>query len=66
MTTHRPTFEDWQLDFTLDYNETEIDEGTIRKLIEVVAGTHIGLGSMRPERHGPYGQFKIKEWTPHS
>jgi hypothetical protein len=53
-----------QLDFTLDYDETEVDEA-IRKLIEA-AGTHIGLGTMRPQRHGPYGQFEIKEWTPHS
>jgi hypothetical protein len=58
---HRPLFDDWELDFTIDLNTQEATEKLARDLVDR-AGTWIGLAVMRPERKGRYGQFKVRCW----
>jgi len=58
---HRPIFDDWEFDFVLNIDETEVRADTVRELIDR-AGKQIGLGVMRPSRKGRYGQFKVKCW----
>lgn len=58
---HRPMFDDWALNFTLDIDLTEVSENTVRELIDR-AGKQIGIGVMRPSRKGRYGMFKVRCW----
>lgn len=58
---HRPIFDDWEFDFTLDLNTKEATEKLVRELIDR-AGRYIGIGVMRPARKGRYGQFVVKCW----
>ena len=59
---HRPIFDDWQFDFTLDVDMAEATEHTVRELIDR-AGKQVGLAVMRPSRKGRYGQFKVLCWN---
>jgi formyltetrahydrofolate synthetase len=59
---NRPIFDDWQLDFTLDVDLKEVTEKTVRELIDR-AGRQIGVGVMRPQRKGRYGQWKTICWA---
>jgi hypothetical protein len=59
---HRPIFDDWCLDFTLDVDTKEATEKTIRELIDR-AGKQTGLAVMRPSRKGRYGMFKVVCWA---
>jgi hypothetical protein len=59
---HRPMFDDWGFDFTLDTDMKEVSEKTVRELIDR-AGKQIGIGVMRPSRKGRYGQFVVKCWN---
>lgn len=59
---YRPIFDDWELDFTIDLEESEARPETARELVDR-AGRAIGLGVMRPSRKGPYGQFKVTQWN---
>src|SRR5215467_4654027 len=58
---HRPMFDDWECDFTLDLDTSEATEKTARELVDR-AGKAIGIGVMRPSRKGRYGQFVVKCW----
>jgi hypothetical protein len=59
---HRPSFNDWALDFTV-YLDTEIM--TVKLLREIVdaAGKRIGLGDFRPDCKGPFGKFVVTSWV---
>jgi hypothetical protein len=58
---HRPVFNDWAIDFTL---EVEADQLPVKLLREIVdaAGKRIGLGDFRPARKGPFGKFAVTAW----
>lgn len=58
---HRPRFDKWQIDFTLDVDETVFSEQAVRLLVDD-AGKKIGLGAFRPARKGPYGRFVVTCW----
>lgn len=59
---HRPSFNDWSLDFTV-YLDTEIM--TVKLLREIIdaAGKRIGLGDFRPDCKGPFGKFVVTKWV---
>jgi hypothetical protein len=59
---YRPIFDQWQISFTVDLDESEGRPSTVRELIDR-AGRSIGLGVMRPSRKGGYGQFKVTKWV---
>lgn len=60
--THRPLFDDWELSFTADLDETVIDPRLIRDIVDA-AGKRVGLGDFRPATKGPFGKFVVTKWT---
>lgn len=58
---YRPIFDDWEIDFEIDYDPAEARITTVRELVDR-AGRAIGIGVMRPSRKGGYGQFKVTQW----
>ncbi len=58
---HRPLFEDWKLQFTVDLDTDIIGKKLYREIVDA-AGKRIGLGEFRPDCKGPYGRFKVTEW----
>lgn len=58
---HRPMFDEWQLEFSLQVNTDLIDAATVQKILED-AGALVGIGDYRPARKGPYGRFAIRTW----
>lgn len=58
---HRPMFDDWSLEFTIDLDETMVSPKLLRQIIDD-AGKRIGLGDFRPARKGPYGKFCVVKW----
>jgi len=59
---HRPKFDDWEITFILDIDETEINEKLTREIIDA-AGKKVGLGDFRPSCKGPFGKFVVKKWV---
>lgn len=58
---HRPMFDDWTLEFTIDLDETMVRPKLLRQIVDD-AGKRIGLGDFRPARKGPYGKFCVVKW----
>lgn len=52
----RPRFPEWNLEFTLAYDNSVLNTEQVRELIET-AGRYIGLGTWRP-RHGRFEVLK--------
>jgi hypothetical protein len=57
----RPRFDEWSFSFSIDIDEAEIGENTIRELIDK-AGRRVGIGDFRPQRKGIFGQFVVERW----
>ena len=58
---HRPMFDDWRLEFTVQL-DTMILSQSIFRLIVDDAGSRVGLGDYRPSSKGPYGRFHVVRW----
>jgi len=58
---HRPRFDEWRLSFTLAVDDSMFDPQLVRTLVDD-AGRRIGLGDFRPDRRGPFGQFRVIRW----
>ena len=58
---HRPTFDDWALEFELTLDTDILGVNLLRSIIDD-AGKRIGLGDFRPACKGPYGRFKVVQW----
>lgn len=58
----RPRFDRWSFRASIDIDDAEIGENTIRQLWDL-AGRRIGLGDFRPARKGVFGQFVVEEWS---
>lgn len=58
----RPRFDSWEFDVTLEIDETEVNEETVRTLVET-AGKKVGLCDFRPACKGPFGRFAIVKWA---
>ncbi|NCB09979.1 MAG: hypothetical protein EOM73_17715 [Bacteroidia bacterium] len=59
--SHRPKFNDWELEFTVHFDEEIMNAELFRKIVDT-AGKCIGLGDFRPERKGPFGKFTVSLW----
>ena len=57
----RPMFKEWGFKVTLMVDLSETTEATVKRLLEI-AGRRVGLCSFRPQKRGPFGQFKISKW----
>lgn len=58
---HRPMLKEWELDFEVTFDETEIDPQIMKELFDI-AGRIVGLGDWRPAKKGPYGKFQVTSW----
>lgn len=54
----RPRFENWAIEFALEYDELLINEQAICELLEK-AGKVSGIGDYRPEHSGTFGRFTV-------
>lgn len=59
--THRPMFNDWALDFTVQLDTDVMGEKLFREIVDK-AGAAIGLGDFRPDTKGPFGKFVVTHW----
>ncbi len=58
---HRPMFNDWALDITVELDTELINAKLFREIVDV-AGKRIGLGDFRPDNKGPFGKFVVTAW----
>lgn len=58
---HRPILKEWELDFEVSFDETEIPSTIMKELFDI-AGRIAGLGDWRPQKKGPYGKFQVVKW----
>ncbi|MBF0182673.1 MAG: hypothetical protein HQM03_21885 [Magnetococcales bacterium] len=59
---HRPSFNDWKLQFTLILDDGMITQKLLREILDA-AGARIGLGDFRPACKGPFGRFVVTQWA---
>lgn len=59
--THRPMFDDWALEFTVELDETILGPKLLRTIFDD-AGKRVGLGDFRPQTKGPFGRFVVTNW----
>ena len=58
----RPRFNDWKINFEVDLDDTYIPVNLFRNIVDD-AGKMVGLGDWRPTRKGPFGCFKVINWS---
>lgn len=58
---HRARLNDWQLAFTLEFDDALLSEKEARKILDD-CGIRVGIGDFRPERKGPFGRFMVTNW----
>jgi hypothetical protein len=59
--THRPRFDDWELDFSVELDTREMSERLFREIVDK-SGRAIGLGDFRMDCKGPFGKFVVIKW----
>lgn len=59
---HRPRFDDWAVDFTMEIDTREMNERLVRDIVDK-AGKAIGLGDFRIDCKGPFGRFVVTKWS---
>ena len=58
---YRARLDQWQIAFTLDYDDTLMSAKEIRSAVDA-AGARVGLLDFRPEKGGPFGRFMVVSW----
>jgi len=58
---HRPILKEWELEFEVTFDESEIPDMIMKELFDI-AGRTAGLGDWRPQKKGPYGKFQVTNW----
>jgi hypothetical protein len=58
---HRPRIEEWEVEFTLTWDETLLKETEVRRIVDD-AGSRCGLLDFRPATKGPFGRFVVTKW----
>jgi len=58
---HRPVLKEWELDFEVVFDESEIAPSIMKELLDI-AGKVAGIGDWRPQKKGPYGKFQVTSW----
>lgn len=59
---HRPRFNTWGAEISLEIDSQMIESDTIHQLL-TEGGKRIGIGDFRPERGGPFGRFAVVQWA---
>lgn len=58
---HRPIIDDWEVSFTVEYDDSRIEEKQLKKIFDDT-GWKVGLLEFRPDKKGPYGRFMVVKW----
>jgi hypothetical protein len=58
---HRPRLDEWELRFTIEYDESLLTEKQMRQIVDD-AGSRVGLLDFRPAKKGPFGRFVVISW----
>lgn len=58
---HRPRFDKWSVEFTLEWDERLMSSEQVRRIVDD-CGSRVGLLDFRPERKGPFGRFSVISW----
>lgn len=59
---HRPRFNAWNCEFTIEIDTTMVEPELIQQLL-VEAGSKNGLGDWRPQKGGSFGRFSVSRWA---
>lgn len=59
---HRPRFDCWSAKFRLTINDDLLPEDFVQQLL-TEAGAQQGIGDFRPNKRGPFGCFRVTEWS---
>ena len=59
---HRPRIDKWKGTFGLEWDETLLTEGQVKKIVEDM-GKRVGLLEFRPSCNGPFGRCKVSKWV---
>lgn len=59
---YRPRFNDWGARFELIVNDDQLAVDMAHQLL-VEAGQGIGIGDFRPEKRGPFGTFRVTQFS---
>jgi len=57
----RPMLREWELDFVITFDDTEIQPSIMKELLDI-AGRVVGIGDWRPTKKGFYGKFQVTKW----
>jgi len=57
----RPMLKDWEIEFEIVFNESEIAPQIMKELFDI-AGKIVGIGDWRPAKKGFYGKFQVTNW----
>lgn len=58
---HRPRWDEWSAQFSLDIDPEVLPVDLIHQLLEE-GGRRVGIGDFRPEKRGPFGRFEVVKW----
>jgi hypothetical protein len=58
---HRPRLDEWEIEFTLEWDPALLDETQVRKIVDDM-GSRVGLLDFRPEKKGPFGRSTVIRW----
>jgi len=58
MMVHRPMMKEWELEFSVIFNEEDIPSEVLHDVINW-AGQYSGIGDWRPNKKGKYGKFIV-------
>lgn len=59
--TDRPMLRDWELDFSVQYDEEEVPLEVIKDVLDN-AGKRCGIGDWRPAKKGKFGKFIVTQF----
>lgn len=57
----RPRFNEWSIDFNLEYDPALLMEVQVREIVDN-SGKRVGLLDFRPACKGPFGRFVVTSW----
>jgi len=57
----RPRFDNWEVEFTVEWDDTLLKESEVRRVVDDT-GSRVGLLDFRPEKKGPFGRFVVIKW----
>jgi hypothetical protein len=58
----RPRFEEWTATFTIEFDPVLIPKPEIIPEIMNDGGNRMGVGDFRPQKNGPFGRFRVKNF----